>query len=73
MTEELIQITELAIRRFAESHPRPAHVTKAQAAEMLEISTPTLAKLIKAGTIRLNACGLVPISEVDRALAVDRS
>ena len=62
MTDTL-QIAEAAVRRYAESRPRPRHVTKVQAAEMLEISRPTLNKLIAAGTVRLNACGLIPISD----------
>ena len=72
MTEELINITEFAIRRFAESHPRPPHVTKGQAAEMLNISRPTLNRLIAAGAVRPNKCGMIPISEIDRALASGR-
>ena len=57
-----------AIRIYAESHPRPAHVTQEQAAQMLHRSRPTISKLIKAGTIRLNACGMIPVSEIDRAI-----
>lgn len=69
---ELLQVAEIAVRRYAESHPRPVQVNKAQAAEMLKLSRPTLDKIIKAGSIRLNACGLIPISEIDRVLAAER-
>ncbi|MDQ7989050.1 MAG: helix-turn-helix domain-containing protein [Candidatus Dactylopiibacterium sp.] len=68
MTENL-QIAVAAVRLYAESHPRPPHVTQAQAAEMLGLSRPTVRKLVLAGTLHLNACGLIPISDVDRALS----
>jgi hypothetical protein len=46
------------------------HLGKIQgAAQMLSVSEPTVRKLIRAGKIRLNQCGLVPITEIDRALA----
>lgn len=70
--EELLQVAELAVRRYAESHPRPLQVNKCQAAQMLNLSRPTLDKIIKAGSIKLNRCGLIPISEVDRVLAAER-
>lgn len=57
-----------AVRLYAESHPRPLHVTQKQACEMLELSYPTMRKLIQSGEIKLNKCGLIPISEVDKAL-----
>ena len=69
-TPEVLAIAAEAVRLYAESHPRPLHVNKAQAAEMLEISRPTFDKLIRAGIIRLNSCGLIPVGEVDRALSV---
>jgi predicted DNA-binding protein (UPF0251 family) len=68
MTDTLA-IAEAAIRRYAESRPRPIQVTKGQAAEMLGISRPTLNKIIAAGYIKLNKCSMIPISEIDRALA----
>lgn len=70
--EEIVAIAIDAVRRYAETHPRPPHVTKTQAAEMLGVSRPTLAKLIAAGALRLNRCGLIPIGEVDSALASPR-
>lgn len=71
MTDTLT-IAEAAVRRYAESRPRPTQVTKGQAAEMLGISRPTLNKMIAAGDIRLNKCSMIPISEIDAALAADR-
>jgi excisionase family DNA binding protein len=67
-----ITIATKAVQLYAESHPRPSHVTQAQAAEMLGLSVPTVRKMIRAGTIRLNGCGLIPVSEIDKALAVKR-
>lgn len=69
---DLVMAAELAVRRYAESHPRPAQVTQTQAAEMLGLSRPTIAKMLRAGTLRLNKFGLIPISEIDRALMADR-
>lgn len=68
-TGETIAIAAAAVRLYAESHPRPSHVTKTQAAEMLGISPPTLQKLIAAGTITMNPVGRIPISQIDAALA----
>lgn len=66
---EALQIAHAAVRLYAESHPRPTQVTQAQAAEMLGVSRPTVGKMVRAGTLRLNKCGLVPITEIDRALS----
>lgn len=65
MTE--IQVAMTAIKLYAEMHPRPTQVTQVQAAEMLGISRHTVRSLINAGTIKLNACGLIPIESVDSA------
>lgn len=54
---------------YAESHPRPLQVNQAQAAQMLNKSHVTVRKMIRAGLIRLNACGDIPISEIGRILA----
>jgi excisionase family DNA binding protein len=62
------QIALKAIRLYAESHPRPSCVTQQQAAEMLGVSHVTISKMIKAGTLKLNAMGKLPTSEIDRAL-----
>lgn len=68
-----IDLAIKAVQIYAETHPRPAQVTQTQAAEMLGISRPTLTRMIKAGTVRLNSCGLVPITEIDRALEPSRA
>lgn len=70
--QNTVEVAAQAVRLYAESHPRPPHVTKTQAAEMLGLSRPTVAAMVKAGTLRLNKCGLIPISEVDRVLSADR-
>lgn len=62
-----------AVRFYAESHPRPSQVTQAQAAEMLNISRATVSRMVRAGTIRLNAAGMISISEIDRLLSTDRT
>lgn len=69
---QVIDVAAQAVRLYAESHPRPPHVTKTQAAEMLGLSRPTIAAMVKAGTLRLNGCGLIPISEIDRVLSSGR-
>lgn len=58
-----------AIELYAASHPRPAHITQGQAAEMAGVSQPTVRKLIRSGAIKLNKFGLIPIAEFDRVLA----
>lgn len=68
---EVLEIARRAVQLYAESHPRPSQVTIRQAAEMLDRSEKTVGRMVRAGTIRLNACGMIPISEVDRVLAAD--
>lgn len=63
-----LDIAVQAVRIYAESRPRPSQVTQSQAAEMLGLSRPTVGKMVRSGKIRLNACGMVPIGEVDRLL-----
>lgn len=69
MTHDTLQTAVAAVRLYAAEHPRPTHVTQAQAAEMLGLSRPTIGKMVRAGTFRLNACGLIPIEQVDMARA----
>ena len=66
----MIEIAVKAVEIYASQHPRPPHVNQVQAAAMLGLSIPTVRKLIKAGTIKLNKCGLIPISEIDKAISV---
>lgn len=67
MTE--IDIALKAIDLYAVTHPRPSQVTQQQACEMLGLSHPTVRKMIRSGQIRLNECGQIPITEIDRVLA----
>ena len=66
MTE--LDIALKAMRTYAECHPRPVHVTQKQAAEMIGLSVPTVRKMLKSGLLSLNACGLIPISQIDKAI-----
>lgn len=61
-----------AVQLYAETHPRPIHVTQKQAAEMLGLSAPTVGRLVKCGQLRLNGAGLIPVSQID-ALLLSRS
>lgn len=62
------QITQIvAVMRATE--PRPPHVTRGQAADMLGISAPTLRRLVARGVLRPNACGMIPITQIDAAIA----
>lgn len=72
MSEEALAIAAAAVRLYAESHPRPPHVTKSDAAVMLNISRPTLDKLIEAGLVRMNKLGKIPVSEIDAAIVARR-
>jgi len=65
---EAVEIAVEAIRLFAETHPRPSHVTQVQAAEMLHVSRATVNRLVKTGHLKLNTLGMIPIAEVDRVL-----
>lgn len=67
MTETL-QTALKAVQLYAETHPRPPHVTQAQAAQMLGLSKNTICARVKAGAIRLNGMGMIPITEIDRLL-----
>jgi len=69
MTNETLQIAAAAVRMYAETHPRPPHVTQKQAAELIGKSEPTVRKMIRAGQLRLNKAGMIPITEVDRVIA----
>jgi DNA-binding transcriptional regulator LsrR (DeoR family) len=68
MTE--LELAYKAVRLYAETHPRPSQVTQKLAAEMLNISEQTVSKMVKTGRIRLNDCGMIPITEIDRVLGV---
>ena len=65
MTE--VDIALRAIQLYSEMHPRPTHLTQVQAAEMLGVHRNTISKLLRAGVLRLNQCGLIPIELIDLA------
>lgn len=60
-----------AVEIYAQRHPRPVHVTLTQAAQMLELSRPTVRKLMMAGKLRFNSCGLIPTEQIDNLLRPD--
>ncbi len=60
-----LQIAAKAVQMYAETHPRPTHVTQDQAAEMLNLSRDTVRKLLRSGAMALNDCGMIPIESVD--------
>ena len=71
MTEEyLLEIARKGARLYAAEHPRPTQVNAIQAAEMLSISAQTVRKMMRDGRLGVNRCGLIPIIEIDHALAV---
>jgi len=65
---EAEQTARRAVQIYAESHPRPLHVTMTQAAEILGLSRQTVAKMVRAGQMRLDRCGRIPIEQVDAML-----
>ena len=69
MDTQTLNIATEAVRRFAETHPRPPHVSQAEAAIMLGISKGTLSKLVRVGTFKLNKIGKIPIQQIDESLA----
>ncbi|MDN7993085.1 DNA-binding protein [Burkholderia orbicola] len=68
---DALRIAVRAVRLYAESHPRPLQVTQKQAAEILGLSRVTVGKMVRFGQLKLNRCGMIPIDQVDRALAGD--
>ena len=64
-----LEIAVEAVRLYAESHPRPIHVTQIQAAQMLSRSRNTISRMISSGELRLNRCGMIPIGQIDQALS----
>lgn len=68
MTEAL-EIAVKAVQLYAETHPRPIHVSQKQAAEMLGLSAPTVGRMVKSGQLRLNGAGLIPVGQIDELLA----
>ena len=65
-----LDIAVRAVKLFAETHPRPTHVTMTQAGEMLGLSRQTVSRLVHTGKIKLNGCGLIPIEQIDMIRSV---
>lgn len=65
-----IEIARKAVQLYADTHPRPPHVSQKQAGEMLHLSQPTIRKLIKQGVLQLNKTGMIPVGMVDDALSL---
>lgn len=63
-----IETAVRAVQIYAERHPRPVQVNQKQAADMLGVSARTVYNMIKAGTFKLNRCGMIPIEQIDKAL-----
>lgn len=63
-----LEIAKKAVQMYAEQHPRPSQVSQKQAGEMLNLSQPTILKMIKAGVLKLNASRMIPIGMIDEAL-----
>ncbi len=68
MMNEALEIARRAVEIYATQHPRPYHVTQKQCAEMTGKSQPTIGKMVKAGTLKLNKFGMIPIECVDDAI-----
>lgn len=69
VTEQtLIECAAKAVQIYAEQHPRPSQVTMVQAAQMLGLSAQTISKMVRQGRLPLNGLGMIPITEIDRAL-----
>jgi hypothetical protein len=65
-----LDLAAKAVQLYAERHPRPPHVNQKQAAEMLGVSSRTIYNMIRAGTLKLNKCGMIPIEMIDAVLSV---
>lgn len=63
--DERLRVALLALQLHADKHPRPTQVTQQQAAEMLGVSRKTIYNYIRAGQLKLNRCGQLPIEAVD--------
>jgi len=62
-----LEMAVQAVQIYEARHPRPTQVNQKQAAEMLGLSPRTIHNLIKAGVLRLNKCGMIPIELIDSA------
>ena len=57
---------EEAVRNFPRD--RPEQVNYTEAGKLLGVSRQTVANYARAGLIKLNSCGKVPIGEIDRMM-----
>lgn len=64
-----IDVALKAVQLYAETHPRLSLATHGQAAEMAGVSPATISRMVKAGQLKLNKFGKIPVAEIDRALA----
>lgn len=70
--EEIVRrAVKKAMEKHAVEHPRPTQVNMKQAAEMLNVSPMTVTRMVRAGKLKLNGCGLIPIGQIDAILCPD--
>lgn len=65
ISDPVLRAAATAVRLYAETHPRPTHVTQQQAAGILGVSAKTVYNYIRAGKMRLNRAGYLAIEDVD--------
>ena len=58
---------EMAIRKMPKNRPEQYNIT--DAGKVLGVTRQTVSKLISAGNIKLNSCGKIPASEIDRVIS----
>lgn len=63
--EKLARIAARAVQLYAERHPRPSQVNQKQAAEMLGVAPRTVRRYIRAGKLKLNGAGYLPVESLD--------
>lgn len=57
-----------AAKALALVSARPIHVTQTQAAEILHVSKATVSRMVQAGKLRLNKCGMIPMTAIDEVI-----
>lgn len=65
IADPVLRAAAMAVRLYAETHPRPTQVTQQQAAEILGVSAKSIQRYIRAGKLTLNGCGYLAIEAVD--------
>ena len=65
ISDPVVRAAAIAVRLYAETHPRPTQVTQQQAADILGVSPKTIYNYIRAGKLKLNSGGYIPIEAVD--------